>query len=60
MQPAEVDIIEEQQLKQMQSGSSSWSGHNWGVAAEEDTVGEQQLKQMQLGSNRWNGQKWAG
>jgi len=28
-QQAEADAIGEQQLKQMQLGSSSWSGHNW-------------------------------
>ena len=45
---AEVDIIGEQQLMQMQSGSSSWCRCSWGTAAEADTIGEQQLKRLKL------------
>ena len=41
--------LKEHQLKWMQLGSSSWSGHNQGAAAEADTIGEQQLKWTQLG-----------
>ena len=39
----EADAIGEQQLKWTQSGSSSQSRHNQGVAAEADPIGEQQL-----------------
>jgi len=57
---AEVDIIGEQQLMQMQSGSSSceedtigeqqlWRGHNWGAAA---------VKRTQLGSSSWCRCSW--
>ena len=53
----------EQQLKQTQAASSSWSGRNRGVAAgsggkrgaaaEADASGEQQLKRAQSGSSSW-------
>ena len=45
----------EQQLKRMQSGSSSRHGCNWGAAVEVDTIGEQQLKRMQSGSSSRRG-----
>jgi len=35
---AEADVIEEQQLKLMQSGSSCCSGHNQGTTAEVSEV----------------------
>ena len=35
-------------VRWMQSGSSSWSGCNWGAAAEVDTIGEQS----------WSGYNW--
>ena len=45
----QADAIGEQQLKRMQSGSSSRSGRNRG-AVEEDAIREQQLKRMQVAS----------
>ena len=54
----QMDTIEEQQLKQTQSGSSSRSGRNREADAigeqqlkRIDAIGEQQLKQMQSGSS---------
>ena len=44
-----IDALKEQQLKQMQSGSSKLKQHNQGTAAEADVVREQQLKWTQPG-----------
>ena len=46
------------ELKQMESGSSSWSRCSQGAAAEVDTIGQQQLKRTQSGSSSWSGCNW--
>jgi len=51
---AEDGVVREQQLKQMQSGSSSWRWRSQGTAAEADAIRKQQLKRSQSGSSSWS------
>ena len=60
LEQLQADAMREQQSKRMQSGSSSWIGHNRGsgAAVETGAIGEQELKQTQSGSSSWYGRNW--
>ena len=44
-------IRDQQLMKWIQLGSSSWGGHKWGAVAEVDVIVE--LKWTQMGNNSW-------